>query len=148
MSENRKTINQEKLNQIKNNNLGLYPFFGKFQPDIYIIKPIDKGIGTVEHMVSRNQDILKEFKEIDTEINFVPFIISGTIRFSIRGNFVDDSELGVKHFEVNQNGKHLLTCVWWKDQQFGIDSYGNKLFYKRTISNSGNSGYDYCITEI
>ena len=134
--------------EVKSSNVGIYPFFGKFQPDMYILKPLKDGESTVDYTKNRNTDILKEFRKIDNEINFVPFIISGTIRFAIRGNFVNDKELSEKHFEVLEDGNHLLTCVWWKDQQFGIDTFGDKLFFKRTVSNSGNSGYDYCITTI
>lgn len=128
----------------RESNKGIFPFFGKFQPDLYIIKPINKS--TIEHNIDRNQDILKEFKEIDHEINFVNYIISGTIRFAIRGKYskVENKQ----YFEIDPEGNHLFTCVWWKDNQFGIDSYEEKLFFKKTISNSGNSGYDYCITNI
>lgn len=124
------------------------PFFGKFQPDLYIIDTVEKGSTIVSNIeIQKKQDILKEFREIDPEISFSGLLISGVIRFAIRGNFeiIQDKKM----FEVKPDGRQLLTCVWWKDGQRGIDAYQNdELYLYRTFSSAKTSGYDYCITNV
>lgn len=131
------------------------PYFGKFQPNLYLLveHPEDTPINiNIENM--HKQDILKDFKAIDDNLKYAPLLISGTVRFSIRGDFSGEfcSRTGnhlKDKFEINPRGNHLLTCVWWKEQQKGIDDYTScAIYWHRAESSAKTSGYDYIITEI
>ena len=130
------------------------PYFGKFQPDLYLLVEHQKDSPIKINVENMNkQDILKDFKTINNELAFADLIISGTVRFSIRGLFYSEENpiTGVvkNWFEVQPSGKHLLTCVWWKDTQKGIDDFNKSgIYFRRTESSSKNSGYDYIVTKI
>lgn len=127
------------------------PYFGKFQPDLYILVDHHNESAIKVNIENMNkQDILKDFKTISKELPFADILISGTVRFSIRGKF---STANCKEWfavsEDDEEGEHLLTCVWWKDSQQGIEDFNNSgLYFKRTYSSAKTSGYDYIITKI
>lgn len=130
------------------------PYFGKFQPNLYLLvdAPKDSTI-TINTENMNKQDILKDFKTIDPSLKFTPLLISGTVRFSVRGKYYTDEKYpdGTKRdwFEIQPEGEHLLTCVWWKEQQKGIDDYTNiALYWHRSCSTAKTSGYDYIVTKI
>ena len=126
-----------------------FPCFGKFQPGLFLVK--DEVKAEIKTLAPEKFDILKLFNSIDEKFNEVFFLVSGTVRFSIRGNYYikNDREIFDTVIDKENPGNHLLTCVWWVNNEFGIDAEGaNKLFYKKTWSSSKTSGYDYIITDI
>lgn len=131
--------------------------FGKFQPGLFLVKEVDKDgleINTSDPKnidKQMNPDILKLFNTVDEKFKEILFLNSGKVRFSIRGNYYIKNEREIFDTVIDENnpGNHLLTCIWWVNEQFGIDAEGtSKLFYKKTYSSSKTSGYDYIITDI
>ena len=129
-------------------------YFGKFQPDIYLLFTYNPKM---ENLPSPSQnkekrfadDILVQFKEIDEEFHQATFLVSGKVRFSIRGFFITNDDK--KWFIPNTKGPHLLTCVWASNNQLGIDTTGCQekiLFQNKKWSSSGNTSYSYIITLI
>ena len=131
---------------LKNSNEVPKPYFGKYQPDLFFIFTTNKT-PTIESQNQFHNDILVQFKnKIDDVLKFSTFMISGKVRFSIRGFFYTGDK---NWFIPNDNGPHLLTCVWSRDSEFGIDATGcleKILFETKKYSNSGNTSYSYIIT--
>lgn len=137
--------------------INFFPCFGKFQPGLLLVKEVEKvgsEINTLDpEKINKqtNPDILKLFNTIDEKFKEILFLNSGKVRFSVRGNYYikNDREIFDTVLDDENPGNHLLTCVWWVNDQFGIDAEGtSKLFYKKTYSSSKTSGYDYIITDI
>ena len=116
-------------------------YFGKFQPDLFFLFKKDEII---------YDDCLLQFKnKIEQISKYSTFMISGKIRFVIRGTFATNENK--KWFIPDQNGPHLLTCVWARDTEFGIDLTGcfEEILYNiKKYSSSKNTCYHYVITII
>lgn len=123
-------------------------YFGKFQPDLYFMFSMDKSNTLESHDMFHN-DILVQFKnKIDEEFKLVTYMTSGKVRFSIRGFF----HTGDKNWFIpNDKGPHLLSCIWSRETEFGIDSTGcmeEILYQTKKYSSSKNTCYSYIITNI
>ena len=131
-------------------------YFGKFQPDLYILFNNQKDKSTQELLNEPHDDILVQFKNhIDEAFKFTTYMVSGKVRFSVRGFFLTDckinGETGKNWFNPNPNGPHLLTCVWARENEIGIDPTGcleSILFQNKKWSSSMNTSYSYIITMV
>ena len=117
----------------------LIPYFGKFQPQLYIRSNMK--------VVGEKRDILVDFKDRrDIELD-EKLMVSGKVRFIITGNYekVDDVEV----FDTISDRPHQdqLICVWWKTPEIGFchENLLGELRIRNEKSHSGNSGYDYII---
>lgn len=135
----------EKKNKTDKINL---PFYGKFQPDI--ILAIDEDEIVSRKIDTKNLDILKVFKvkDIDPVTETAEFLVSGKIVFSIRGN-VSYNHVNILKFELDSNGDELLTCVYIREGNLGIDNWKNdELYHISKWSSNKSTCYEYIITPV
>ena len=131
---------KNKMEKIEKNNK-LIPYFGKFQPGLYI--------NTNLEIIGEKRDALVDFKNIrDIELN--PIIMSsGKIKYILTGNYTTYG--GKRIFDTNMDKEHFhqLICVWYTKPEVGLDitnlDKDDVICYWRESSNSGNSGYDHAI---